>query len=637
MLIRQSFDSRFVDKLKEIENKYSVSMMELDGIGPSSLDINQFAKSFFKTSVIADISSDGNANVDDDSILSFEYEFGKSLQKLNAYYILWKKMVEDPNLGIKRANKILELCINGTLKIHDLHHFQLPYCYAFTVAPIVNYGLPYIKKVKIGPPKHFSSFINLIIQFTAYASNQIAGAAAFPDLFIFMDWYARKDFGENYLDNEVSKDLIKQDLQSLIYSWNYPFRGSQSSFVNVSVYDDYFLKDLFSGAIYPDFSHPNFESIKKLQNFYIDWISEETKKQIFTFPVNTATFYKDENNEIKDTEFLDLISKYNSYNGLFNIYSGPLSSLSSCCRLRSNLKATKEYTNSFGTGGTAIGSHRVVTLNLPHIAYESEDNNEYMKKLEYNVKAAQDILKVHRNIILETIAKGKLPLYTHHFMNLNRQFSTIGFIGINEACEIQGYSILEKPGSEFARKMLDKINELNEQETEKDGEMRNMEQIPGESASIMLAKKDKLLFTNHAYKMYANQYIPLWKNVDVQDRINAQGLFDSMCGGGSIAHLNVTDSIEPEQMKTLVLEAAKRGCIYFAINMNQARCNSCGKIFIGKFDKSPCHSAGITNFLRVVGFVTPVDNWIPERREEYKIRQFYGKDNFKHSSEVKAA
>jgi len=628
MLIRQSFDQRFVDKLKELEAKYGTQMFDLDGIGAKHLDVNQFAKDFFKTNVMANISTDANANVDDHSVLSFEYEFGKTIQKLNGYYIVWKKIAEDPNLGIKRAHRILDLCINGSLKIHDQHHILRPYCYAFSLTQLVQHGLPYIKKIKIGPPKHFSSFINLIIQFTAYASNQIAGAAAFPDLFIYMDWFARKDFGEDYLSNPKNVDLIKQDIQSLVYSWNYPFRGSQSSFTNVNLYDDYFLKDLFSNTIYPDVSRPNFESIKKLQTFYAEWFVEESKQQLFTFPINTATFYKDESNDIKDTEFIDLISRLNSINGTFNIYTGPLSSLSSCCRLRSNISKIKEYTNSFGAGGTTIGSHRVVTLNLPRIAYESEDNIEFMKKLEYNIKAAQDILDVHRKIIADNISKNKLPLYTHGFMHLSRQFSTIGFIGINEACEIQGQDILNEPGSKFAKNILDKINELNEQRTKIDGFIRNIEQVPGESAAIMFAKKDKLFFNNQNYKLYANQYIPLWKNVDVETRIKAQGMFDSLCGGGAICHLNVTDSLEPEQMKILIINAAKQGVIYFAVNMNQAKCSSCGKVFIGKFDKSPCHNAHVTNYLRIVGFLTAVDNWIPERREEYTERQFYGKGDF---------
>jgi anaerobic ribonucleoside-triphosphate reductase len=305
--------------------------------------------------------------------------------------------------------------------------------------------------------------------------------------------------------------------------------------------------------------------------------------------------------------------------------------LSSCCRLRNDTNQTKEYTNSFGAGGVSIGSHRVVTLNLPHIAFESEDDKEFFKKLEYNIRGAQDILDVHRKIIAENIDRGKLPLYAHGFMHLNKQFSTIGFIGINEACEIQGYDITHEDGTNFAKRILDKINQLNEQRTKEDGHIRNVEQIPGESAAVALAKKDKILFTDHKYKMYANQYIPLWKNVDVHDRILAQGTFDSQCGGGAICHLNVTDSLTSNQMKTLIASAAKSGCIYYAVNIAQCRCCTCGKLFIGKFDKSPCHDAEVIRYLRVVGFLTAVDNWMPERREGYKKRQFYRKRHFQEA------
>lgn len=203
MLIRQSFDQRFVLKLKEIEEKYGQELIRLDGIGSDKLDINQFAKDFFQDDVVSNISMDGNANVDDNSVLTFEYEFGKAIQKINGYYIIWKLMVEDEKYGIKRANKTLELVLTGSLKIHDQHHILRPYCYAFSLEGLVVKGLPYIKKVKIGPPKHFKSFINLVIQFTAFASNQLAGAIAFPDLLVYMDWYARKDYGENYQENDI--------------------------------------------------------------------------------------------------------------------------------------------------------------------------------------------------------------------------------------------------------------------------------------------------------------------------------------------------------------------------------------------------------------------------------------------------
>jgi ribonucleoside-triphosphate reductase len=625
LLVRQSFDERFVKKLQEIESKYGHEIFDIDGIGAEHLDINTFARKFFTKKVVADVSSDANANVDDDSVLSFEYEFTKSIQKLNGYYIIWKKIVE--SFGVKRANKLLELSINGALKIHDLHMSLKPYCYAFSLEPLIIYGMPFIKKVKIRPCRHFSSYINHIIQFTAYTSNQLAGACAYPDLFIFMDWFARKDFGENYLEYQNYRKEVEQNLQSMIYSWNFPFRGSQCAFVNTNLYDKYFMEDLFTNTVYPDGSKPNFESITKLQEFYMRWFIEESKDQTFTFPINTVTFYKNEKGEIPDKKFLSLVSELNAYNGAFNIFTGELGVLSSCCRLRNDAKQI-EYTNSFGAGGVSIGSSRVVTINLPRIAYQAEDDNDYFKILEYNAKAAQDILMAQRKILQENIDKNKLPLYTHNFMFLQKQFMTVGYIGANEACELQGYDIIDEQGTEFVTKIFNKINYLNEQRTKEDGNIRNLEQIPGESAAYNLAEKDKLLFSGHEYKLYANQYIPLWKNVDIEDRIRMQGQFDSLNSGGAICHLNSTESLDKDQMQTLIEFAASKGVTYFAVNVAQCRCNTCGKLFIGNFKKSPCHDAATTHYLRVVGFLTPVENWSPPRREEYEVRQFYSKNEF---------
>lgn len=623
----QGFDERFVRKLVELQDEYGTEIFDIDGIGPKSLDIQSFHNKFFSNLKIADVTVDGNSNVDNNTVLSFEQEQSKALHRLYGYYSIWNKIVSNPNGGVKRANKVLESCIVGPLKIHDLHLVNKSYCYGFSLDEMVLRGLPFVHRVKIGPPRHLTSFINLTIQFIAYACNQIAGAIALPDFFVYLDYFARKDYGENYLDKEDVCKIIKQELQSLVWSMNFEFRACQSAFTNLSMFDKYFMNYLFEKTVYPDNTFPNHNSISRLQEFYMRWFAEISKEQTFTFPVNTVNMYKDENGEIMDKEFLDIVSEINCYNGMFNIYTGDVSSISTCCRLRSDT-GKLGYQNSLGAGGVSIGSSRVVTLNLAHIAYRSEDNTDFMKKLETYATQAQDILSAHYNIIEDNIKMKKLPLYFYNFMHHTRQFSTTGFIALNECCEIMGYDIASKDGLEFAVNVLSKLNDINTAMSKKDGRIRNLEQIPGESAAVSFAKKDKLLFNNHPYKIYSNQYIPLWKNVDIHERIRLQGIFDNMVGGGSIAHLNTSDPLVKEQMKTLITSAAKAGCIYYAVNMAMARCKTCGKLFIGKFEKSPCHNAEMTYYMRVVGFLTPVDSWIEARREEYNDRQFYTKENF---------
>lgn len=623
----QGFDERFVRKLVELQDEYGTPIFDVDGIGPNSLDIQTFHSKFFSDLKIADVSVDGNSNVDNNTVLSFEQEQSKALHRLYGYYSIWSRIAFDPAQGIKRANKVLENCIVGPLKIHDLHLINKSYCFAFSLDEMVQKGLPFVHRVKIGPPKHLTSFINLTIQFVAYASNQIAGAVALPDFFTYLDYFARKDYGENYFDKPEACKIIQQELQSLIWSMNFEFRACQSAFTNLSMYDEYFLKDLFQKTVYPDNSFPNYESIAKLQEFYMRWFVDISKEQTFTFPVNTVNLYCDDDGKIHDEKFLNLVSELNCYNGTFNIFTGPLGVLSSCCRLRNDANKAG-YQNSLGAGGISIGSHRVVTLNLAHIAYRSDDNDDFMKKLENYASYAHSILDAHYKIVQDNIKSRKLPLYFYNFMYLSRQFSTIGFIALNECCEIMNMDITTKEGQSFAASILDRLNTINEGLSKKDGRIRNLEQIPGESAAVSFAKKDKILFNNHPYKIYSNQYIPLWKNVDIHERIQLQGMFDKKCSGGAICHLNVSDSLSSEQMKTLIITASKMGCIYYAVNMNLCRCKTCGKLFIGKFTKSPCHDADVTYYIRVVGFLTPVDSWIEARRDEYKTRQFYTKENF---------
>jgi ribonucleoside-triphosphate reductase len=627
MKIEFSFDDRFKELYRRIEEKYGSEMMALEGVDMRSMDIAYLEDKFDASDVAADYSSDGNANVDDRSILAFENEYPKSIQKLNSLHTVWKYMVSDPNLGIKRANKCIEALINGDLKLHDSHSVRKSYCYAFDLGPLTYDGLPFIKKIKIDPPKRFKSFINLVIQMTSYVSNQIMGAVAYPNFFVYADWYARIQYGENYLDNPEYAKSVKEDLQSLVYSFNFPFRsGSQSAFVNLNVYDKYFMKDMFENMYYKDGSKPNLESIDKLQRFYLQWFVDESKRQTLTFPVNTATMYRNTDNEIPDKDFLNYVSELNCTNGTFNIFTGKLGVLSSCCRLL-NDTTDEQYQNSFGAAGVSIGSVRVVTLNLPAIAYQTTNDEEFMKRLEYSTKMAQDILLTVRNIVGDTIDAGRLPLYDHGFMNLNKQFMTLGHIGMYEALEITGKNILEESGEHFAHKILEQLNILNKEKTKSDKLIRNVEGIPGEGAAVSLCKKMQLRFKeNKKYRIFANQYIPLTTDVDVHDRLRIQGAMDDQNSGGAICHLNMIEPLTPNQMKVLITAAAKMGVIYFAINMLFCRCTTCGKLHIGKMDKSPCHNAPVEKFMRVVGFLTKVSDWVPDRRLEFENRQMYTTD-----------
>jgi len=398
--------------------------------------------------------------------------------------------------------------------------------------------------------------------------------------------------------------------------------------------DSGFLSSLFKDYVFPDFSIPNLKSSKNLSKTFFEYFTEiNSVEGIFTFPVTTIAISLDEQQNYIDPEFVDWAAEINSKKALANIFQDKPTSFSSCCRLRSDYSkiADTGYQNSFGVGGLSIGSLRVAGLNLPRIALlEKEDSNIVEKDLEVLHK----ILYSHRQLISERIEGGYLPLYSSGWINKNRQYSTIGFIGGYEYVENKGLNITTKKGTKSLQSVLLKIEDaiVKWQTAEKlENNIYNLEEIPGESMAIRLADIDYILGYNKEddkkkYELYSNQYIPLVNEASIYDRFRIQGEFDSLTSGGAILHINVDDEkpISKEQFKKLMDIARQLKTTYFAINYAYSECEE-GHFSIGKHTECPiCKKNIIQQFSRVVGFITPVKSWSKIRREyEYPRRVFY--------------
>ena len=498
-------------------------------------------------------------------------------------------------------------------------------CFNFSCMDVVVQGLPFVKKIKSEPPQHLSSYMGQMVQFVTYASNSIAGAVGLADFLVCASWFVDKLYDNTDVPKLYLRKQVKQELQSFIYSVNQPFRGgNQSAFTNVSLFDDVFLDKLCEEYVFPDGQHPTKETIKELQCMYIDLYNETLRKTAFTFPVTTACFAVDDDKNIVDDDFLRLVAEKNKEFGFMNIYAGKTSTLSSCCRLRSD--QSNEYFNSFGSGGTKIGSASVVTLNLPRMAAKSIGAYEFTNTVRYYAELAAKVNHVKRHIIKKRIDNGNLPLYSLGFMDLSRQYSTCGINGVNEALEILGFDVLTEEGQGLVKRILTAINDINADMAKRFGSPHNMEQTPSENSSIKLAQVDKLLGYNKEYELYSNQFIPLITNADLLDRMKLQGMFDADMTGGAICHLNIDTRIEDtQQIIDLIRHAVKLGVIYHAINYNVQECEH-GHITVGKGERcSQCNAPITANYTRVVGFLTNTKNWHKIRREyDYPNRQFYG-------------
>lgn len=570
--IKHGYPQEFVNEIERLFKKYGEEIFNIQGIANSKMDIVEFSKDFFKKSFrnVADLSVDDNANVNEKNILQYNYENNKALMRLNSLFLMYKYVKKC--YSKEAAQEALEKVINGEIFINDLSGFHMPYCYAFDLRNLVIDGMSFYKgNFKIGAPKRASSFIALTIQTTAYISNQIMGAASFPSFFVIFDWFLRKELGTNYaqavrtvintngLDfKEYDKWItIKEQFQNLIYSFNFPFRGNQCAFTNLSVLDRGFLKSLFKGYTLPDFTEPDIDSTLELSKLFFEYYTHiNSNEGMFTFPIMTIAASLDETGEYLDPEFIDWAAKANCTKALANIFIDRPTSFSSCCRMRSDVtKVSGEgYHNSFGVGGLSIGSLRVAGLNLPRMAYLEVERGTGV--LEENLEIVHKILYAHRQLIKTRVKEGYMPLYSSGWIDINKQYSTVGFVGAYEYIKNKNLSNGNgtKRLKELFARIESKIVEWQEAEVDEKN-MYNLEQIPAESMAVRLARMDQLLEYNlmnpesddpelyliPKYQLYSNQYIPLTDDASIYERFVIQGDLDQHTSGGAILHLNIDD------------------------------------------------------------------------------------------------
>jgi len=359
--------------------------------------------------------------------------------------------------------------------------------------------------------------------------------------------------------------------------------------------------------------------------YCIRWYDMKNKRSMKDVYVvkNNSIYFKIKSIEKVNTDAQDVYC-FEMTNEDEQYFTLPNGIITHNCRLRSSVK--NEYFNQFGAGGTKIGSLGVVTMNIPRMAINAKkDKNKFIEILTEVSEMVVRINNTKRNLLKKRILTDSLPLYKLGFMSLETQYCTTGVVGLNEACEIMGYNILQEDGQEFVTSILNTINSINDKAAKRYNAPFNMEQTPSENSAIKMANKDKLLGLQDEYELYSNQFIPLTVNADLLDRIKLQGLFDSKMSGGAICHLNIESRIEDEKLiENLITVSAKAGVVYTAINYNLQRCID-GHMTVGKDDKCSICGREITdNYSRVVGFLVNTKNFHKVRRTiDYPNRVFY--------------
>lgn len=300
------------------------------------------------------------------------------------------------------------------------------------------------------------------------------------------------------------------------------------------------------------------------------------------------------------------------------------------CRLINDIEMLDfaSQSNSLGGGGSiSLGSHRVITINFQRIALECQSFEDYLNILSFRVEEAAKILKAHKLMLLKFTKEGYEPFIANGFINPKRLFSTFGLLGIYEANKTlrQKFDIPED--RDITGEILDyfntKVNEVSKQY----GIIGNIEQIPGESFAVRLAEADKAIygFGDDYYKLYANQFCPLYEDFTLAEKIKTDGKYNMKLTGGGIVHIQIATQTTPQQNEQLIKFACAEGCEHFALNRVYSRCKKCGKVYNTKVDKCDCGAEGedLERLTRVIGFFTPVSSWGKVRREwEFPRRRF---------------
>ncbi|MDO4228422.1 MAG: anaerobic ribonucleoside-triphosphate reductase [Capnocytophaga sp.] len=558
---------------------------------------------------------DSNANVSNKNIATMEAELNKDINIQVNRTLVSRRIAE--LFGQELAHEYIRQIDAHEIYVHDETSLK-PYCASVSMYPLLLDGL-----LKLGgeskAPKHLASFCGSFVNFLFSVSAQFAGAVATVEFLMYFDYFARKDYGDNYLNTQ--RKIVENELQHVVYAINQPAaaRGYQSVFWNISLYDKPYFDSMFGSFVFPDGSSPSYESLDKIQRHFMKWFNNERTKAILTFPVVTAAMLtKDE--KVSDVNFAQFCAEELSQGNAFFIYqSDNADSLASCCRLRNEIQ-DNTFSYSLGAGGVSTGSINVITINM---------NRLYQKGLSLE-KMIDNIHKyqvAYRSIIQDYKDAKMLPVYDAGFISLDKQFLTIGINGMVEAAEYLGIKISDNENYKaFINQNLKLIYDKNKQAKTKYGYMFNTEFVPAENLGVKNANWDKadgLFVPRDCYNSYF--YIVEDESQNLIDKFFLHGnAYTKYLDGGSAYHCNLEEYPTQEGFFKLLNVAAKTGCNYFCFNIKVTVCNSCGHINKRTLEHClQCGSTDIDYATRIIGYLKRITNFSKDRQKEAK-RRYYG-------------
>jgi ribonucleoside-triphosphate reductase len=596
----------------------------------------QFLSDYMESANAATSSKfDANANVEHKNIATLIGELPKSnFIRLNRRLLTerCKKM-----FGKELADQYIDLLTHHFIYKNDETSLA-NYCASITMYPWLIGGTTAIGGNSTAPT-NLKSFAGGFINMVFMVSSMLAGACATPEFLMYMNYFIGKEYGLDYWqhpDQQADLSLKKRTIdkvitdyfEQIVYSLNQPTgaRNYQAVFWNVAYYDKYYFESIFGEFYFPDGSKPDWNGLSWLQKRFMKWFNQERTKTLLTFPVETMALLVDENGEPKDQEWGEFTAEmYAEGHSFFTYMSDNVDSLSSCCRLRNEI-TDNGFSYTLGAGGVSTGSKSVLTINLNRcVQYAVNHKMDYLEYLGQVIDLCHKVQLAYNENLKDLQAHGMLPLFDAGYINIARQYLTIGINGLVEAAEFMGLKITPNDDyKKFVQGILGLIEKYNKQYRTKDI-MFNCEMIPAENVGVKHAKWDRedgYFVPRDCYNSYF--YVVEDDSLSVIDKFKLHGRpYIEHLTGGSALHMNLDEHLSKEQYLHLLKVAAKEGCNYFTFNIPNTVCNDCGHIDKRYLKECPkCHSKNVDYMTRIIGYLKRVSNFSQARQEEASRRYY---------------
>ena len=577
---------------------------------------------------------DANANVENKNIATLIGELPKS-----NFIRLNRKLLTDKikqMYGKEVSDKYLDLLNRHFIYKNDETSLA-NYCASITMYPWLLSGTLSIGGNSTRPTnlKSFGGFINMVFM----VSSMLSGACATPEFLMYLNYFIGKEYGNDYfLRADKVVDLSKKQrtldkvitdcFEQIVYSINQPTgaRNFQAVFWNIAYYDKYYFESLFGNFVFPDGDKPDWDSLDWLQQRFMRWFNAERTKAVLTFPVETmALLSKD--GDVLDKEYGNITARmYAEGHSFFTYMSDNADSLSSCCRLRNEIQ-DNGFSYTLGAGGVSTGSKSVLTINLNRcIQHAANAGLPHLSFLEGVVDLVHKVQMAYNENLKDLYNKGMLPLFNAGYINMDRQYLTIGVNGLVEAAEALGIEINDNPRyTAFVQEVLGLIERYNKKYRSKEV-MFNCEMIPAENVGVKHAKWDRedgYVVPRDCYNSYFYRVEDASLNVIDKFRLHGRKYIEHLTGGSAL-HMNLEEHLSQEQYRQLLRVAAQEGCNYFTFNIPNTVCNDCGHIDKRYLKACPeCQSKNVDYLTRVIGYMKRVSNFSQSRQVE-AAKRYYG-------------